>query len=541
MTFPISRLSALSRGILAGTMFAGLTALALPAAFAGTPADTLVIANSIDDLKTMDPGESFEFAGQDIDNNVYETLITLDPQTLKPIPGIAKSWDVSEDGKTFTFKLATDHKFASGNPVRAEDVVWSLRRAVKLDKSPAFILTQFGFTKDNVERTIKSTADDTVELVTDKPYAPSFLYNALTSIVASVLDEKTVMANASGDDMGNEWLRLHSAGSGAYQVRSWKPNDSVILEANPNFNKPLAMKRVFIRHVAESATQRLLLENGDVDIARNLTPDDIKAISSNDKLKVFTQPRGRIYYICGNQLVEPLSKPKVMEAIKYLIDYDGMASSFLNGQVAKNQSFLPIGFLGYLDRQPYSLNVDKAKELLKEAGYPDGFSVELLVRNNQQRVDIAQSVQNTLAKAGIKVNIRQATGAEVLSAFRARKTELTLEAWGPDYPDPNTNASVFAENPDNSEKAQLTGNLSWRIAFAAKETTPMAEAAVVERDTEKREKMYQDMQKISQDSSPFVPMFQITEQDGMQKNIEGFSAGGAVGSAFFWPVKKGAQ
>ena len=530
------------RSLAAGVLLSAAAGLlAVPSAFAETPADTLVIANTIDDLKVLDPAESFEFSGGDVINNLYDKLLELDPKTLKLGPGLAKSWDVSNDGKTFTFKIDTSRKFASGNPVRAEDVVWSLRRVVKLDKTPSFIITQFGLTKDNVDQNITKIDDETVQMVVDRPYAPSFLYNALTADVASIVDEKLAMEHASGDDMGNEWLKTHSAGSGPYTLRGWKPNESVIMEANETYpNKP-AMKRVYVRHVPEPATQRLLLERGDIDIARNLTPEDISAAESNPKLKVEDSPRGRIYYLAGNQKMKELATPGVMQAIKYLVDYDGMANSFLKGQVVINQQFLPIGFLGAIEDKPFKLDVEKAKKMLADAGYPDGFSVELLVRNAQDRLAIAQSLQNTLGQAGIKVNIHPATGSEVLSIYRARKAELTLEVWGPDYPDPNTNASVFAENPDNSDAAQLTGNLSWRNSYAAKETTPMAEAAVVERDTDKRAKMYEDMQRIGNEKSPFVLMFQQQEQDGMQKNVTGFSTGGAVSSAFYKAVTKSGE
>ncbi|MEX6507588.1 ABC transporter substrate-binding protein [Jiella sp. M17.18] len=527
--------------ILAAGALVSAAALSVSPALAETPADTLVVANTIDDLKSLDPAESFEFSGGDVINNVYDKLVELDPQTLKMVPGLAKSWSVSDDGKTFTFKIDTSRKFASGNPVRAEDVVWSLRRIVKLDKTPSFIITQFGLTKDNVDQTIKQVGDDSVTITTDRPYAPSFLYNALTADVGGIVDEKLAMEHASGDDMGNAWLKTHSAGAGPFVLRGWKPNESVIMEADPNYPTKPAMKRVYVRHVPEPATQRLLLERGDIDIARNLTPEDIKAVQSNDKLKVQDSPRGRIFYLAGNQKMKELATPGVMQAIKYLVDYDGMANSFLKGQVVINQQFLPIGFLGAIDDKPFKLDVAKAKKMLADAGYPNGFSVELLVRNAQDRLAIAQSLQNTLGQAGIKVNIHPATGSEVLSIYRARKAELTLEAWGPDYPDPNTNASVFAENPDNSDAAQLTGNLSWRNSYAAKETTPMAEAAVVEKDTEKRAKMYEEMQRIGNEKSPFVLMFQQQEQDGEQKDVKGFSTGGAVSSAFYKDVTKSAK
>ncbi|MEM8659106.1 MAG: ABC transporter substrate-binding protein, partial [Pseudomonadota bacterium] len=128
------------------------------AAVAETPANMLVIAHRIDDVTTIDPAESFEFAGSDISRNVYSRLVNLDPMDLSAgyKPDLAESWEVSEDGKTITFTLREGVTFHSGNPVTAEDAAVSLQRAVILNKTPAFILTQFGFTPENVAETIKA-------------------------------------------------------------------------------------------------------------------------------------------------------------------------------------------------------------------------------------------------------------------------------------------------------------------------------------------------------------------------------------------------
>ncbi|WAJ29719.1 ABC transporter substrate-binding protein [Antarcticirhabdus aurantiaca] len=523
-----------------GTALAALALFgAAPAVLAETPADTLVIANGIDDLISLDPAQAFEFSGLDQINNIYETLVEIDPTTLQPVPGLAESWTVSEDGQTFTFKIRQGRAFASGNPVTAKDAAFSIQRVVRLNQSPAFILTQFGLTPENIEQTVTAPDDQTLVIKLDRPYAPTFVTNALTAEVGSVVDMQTVMEHVEGEDLGNAWLSVNSAGSGPYMLRAWKPNESVILEANPNFDRPVPLKRVFVRHVVEPATQRLLLENGDVDIARNIAPTDIDAIEAAEGTRMQTELRGQIYYLSGNQKNEILAKPQVMEAIKYLIDYEGMANSIVKGTNQVHQSFLPQGFLGAIDDKPYAQNVEKAKQLLTEAGYPDGFPIEILIRNEQERIDIAQALQGSLAQGGIKASIRQTTGAEALSIFRARNHQLTLQTWGPDYPDPNTNASVFAANADNTDEGQLTGNLAWRNAYAATETTPMVAEAVVEKDENKRRALYEEMQRISQKSSPFAIMFQRSEPTGVRDGVEGFKAGGAVSSAFYWTVSKG--
>ncbi|MDE4096560.1 ABC transporter substrate-binding protein [Phaeobacter gallaeciensis] len=514
----------------------GLTTLP---AMAATPDNMLVIANRIDDITTLDPAQSFEFAGSDVLRNVYGKLVNFDPENLDAgyQPDLAESWTVSEDGRTITFTMREGVKFQSGNPVRAEDVAFSLKRVVLLDKTPSFIITQFGFTPENIDETIKVDGN-TVSITTDKRYATSFVLNCLTATIGAIVDEKTVMANEVDGDMGNTWLATNSAGSGPYILTSWKPKESVTLTANPDFygGEP-AMKRVIVRHVQESATQRLMLERGDIDVARNLNPSDVEGVRAADGVEILEEMRGRLMYISMNQKHPELSKPEVRQALKYLIDYKGMESSFLKGAYVVHQNFLPKTYLGSVNENPFSLDLDKAKALLAEAGV-DGMELTVGVREAQERLEIGQSLQNTFAQAGITLNLEVGTGKQVLGKYRARELDIYLGAWGPDYPDPHTNAGTFAYNPDNSDEANATGLLAWRNAWDTAGLTEKTAAAVVEGDTEKRAEMYHEIQAEFRDKSPFAVMFQKVEQAGVAENVEGLSLGGAITAVSYWSVTK---
>ncbi len=519
---------------------AALMACSAPVAlFAETPADTLVVADAIDDIVSIDPHEAFEFSGVDLNNNLYDTLIELDPTAEGVlVPGLAESWSVDDDGVTYRIKIKPGITFSSGNPVTAEDAAGSLRRVVKLDKTPAFILTQFGFTPENVDSLITAEGD-TVVMKTDKAYAPTFVYNCLTAGVANIVDMKTVMENEANGDMGNEWLKSNSAGTGAYVLRSFKPNEGYVLEAREgHWRGDAVMKNVFMRHIPEPATQRLLLENGDIDIARTLTPTDVAGLEGNADVKIQEDVGGQLYYLAMNQKKEELANPDVLDAIRWAIDYQGMADTILKGQWGVHQAFLPQGFLGALDDTPYSLDVEKAKELLASSGVTLPLELSLTVRNDQERMDIAQSIQNTLGQAGINVTLDVGDGATVLGKYRARQHEMTLQTWGPDYPDPHTNASTFAMNPDNSDEANATGYLAWRTAWDPAELGPMTEAAVAEKDGDKRQSMYEDIQSQHRDDSAFVLMFQQQSQTGLRSNVENFYTGGATDLVVYWLVTK---
>ncbi|ASJ71835.1 ABC transporter substrate-binding protein [Granulosicoccus antarcticus] len=506
---------------------------------AATPDNMLVIAHRIDDIVTLDPAQSFEFAGADVNYNIYGKLVNFDPLNLDAgyQPDLAESWEVSEDGKSITFTMREGVKFHSGNPVTAEDAAFSLQRVIKLNKTPAFILTQFGFTPENVEETIVADGN-TLTITTDKKYATSFVLNCLTSTIGAIVEKALVMENEKEGDLGNDWLATHSAGSGAYKLVNWKPSESYTLAANPDFylGEP-GMKRVIVQHIQESTTQRLLLEKGDVDVARNLNPEDVAGLEGNEEVAVDTDLKGNLMYISFNQKNEQLSNPKVIEAIKYLVDYNGMENSFLKGQWRVHQSFLPATYLGAIEDKPYSFNLEKAKALLAESGV-ENIEFEAGVREAQERIEIAQSLQNTFAQAGIKMNITVGTGKQILTRFRARELDMYLGAWGPDYPDPQTNAGTFAFNPDNSDEAQATGLLAYRNAWDPGPFTAVVEEAVVEGDNDKRRAMYEQLQRDFQATAPFVIMFQKTEQSGRQAKVQNFTIGGPVTASAYWPVSK---
>ena len=338
-----------ARSILAGVALVGLLS-GLPA-LAETPADTLVEAWAFDDMITLDPAEAFELSTGEITGNTYDMLVRLDPSdTTKVVGGIAESWTVSDDGLTYTFKLKPGITFASGNPITAADVAWSFERAVKLNKSPAFIIQQFGLTGENVAEKAKAADDSTFVFTVDKSYAPTFVLNCLTATVGAVVDSKVVKEHVAAvtpteefkfdNDFGNAWMKTNYAGSGPYKTREWRANEAVVLERNDNYYGTKGnLARVIYRHVKESATQRLMLEKGDVDVARNLQPGDFEAVSTNADLATTAAPKSTVFYFSLNQKNENLAKPEVREAFKYLVDYDALGDTLLKG-IGQNPSEL---------------------------------------------------------------------------------------------------------------------------------------------------------------------------------------------------------
>jgi peptide/nickel transport system substrate-binding protein len=208
-----------SFGALASSFPLGLGILP---AQASTSTDTLVIAKQIDDLLTLDPGECYENSGVEVDTNLYDRILRYEPEDLtKLVGGVAESWTVSQDGKNYTFKIRPGLKFQSGAPVTAEDAAWSLQRVAILNKTSGFLVTQLGWTKDNVRDLVKSSGD-TLTFAITQDFAPSLVLNLMTSVIASVIEKSVAMSHEVNGDLGTGWLKTNCASSGAFMLVSWK-------------------------------------------------------------------------------------------------------------------------------------------------------------------------------------------------------------------------------------------------------------------------------------------------------------------------------
>jgi peptide/nickel transport system substrate-binding protein len=204
--------------VFCASLIAAAAATAPPRpATAATPVDTLVVAKAIDDIISLDPAEAYELSGIEMITNVYDRIMRFEADDVtKLVGGAAESWTISDDGKTFTFKLRKGMTFHSGAPVTAEDAAFSLQRVVKLDKTPAFLIDQLGWTKDSVDAMVKAVDDSTLQVTINADFAPSLVLSLMSSVVGSIVEKKVALEHEVNGDLGNGWLKTNSAGSGAF-------------------------------------------------------------------------------------------------------------------------------------------------------------------------------------------------------------------------------------------------------------------------------------------------------------------------------------
>lgn len=507
-----------------GALVLGAT-LAAPVAQAQTPANQLIAAFNMNNVLTMDPAAITGGETVQILNNVYDTLIQLNPETRMLEPRLAESWDISEDGMTVTFHLRPDVVFASGNPLTAQDVVYSFKRLLTLGLAQASPLMSRGFNAEDMDQYFVAEDDLTFVMTLPQPDDPRLMLMVMAeSGRGSILDSQLVMENEVDGDMGRAWLTNNAAGSGAFSLGQWRSNEYVILQKNENFwGDAPAMDRVLMRHLPESQSQRLGLQQGDIDVGFSLAAADLRALEEDDGITVETVPSANFYYLAVSMKDERFANPKVREALRYLIDYEGINGAIMPYFGVVRQRPVNSSAFAALPDPGYTLDVERAKELLAEAGYPDGFSTTLRVISTQEFLDSATAIQNTLAQAGIDAEIITGDGGQIYGAMRERSFELLVgRGGGGQQPHPDSNLRAMVYNPDNSDEAGLTNYQGWRTSFYDADLNANIEAALLEPNESAQIVMYEEIQNQIEEIVPSIlPFSERVVTAAYQSDISG--------------------
>ena len=500
---------------------------------AGSPQDpsTLVVGENTAILITLDPAVVFEVQGVVVVDQLYDKLVDLEMVggKIQVVPEVAESWTLAPDGKTWAFKIRKGMKFPSGRAVDAEAVVYSLRRALRLNRPNIYMFNEIGLTKDVAETAVKALDPSTVQIVVPQPFAPDLVLSILTFPATSVLDPGVVEQHIREGELGADWLKDHSAGSGPYILMRWERNEVVDMVANATYWRGIpAIKRVIIRDIPESSAQRIALEKGDIDVAWDLTPQMRQEIrtAKTPGLAIIRVPGHTIEYLGMNVKYAPLAKEQVREAIRYAIDYKAILEGIMRGEVIPLQTFIPTGYLGHNPTAPFKQDLNKARQLLAEGGYPNGFEVELSTSApHATRTDVAQVVQNELGKVGIKVKIVTGAAATVLGKYREQGLQMILYGWGVDYPDPDALAKPFADG--------TIRQLAYRNAWMDPKATDLTKKAMVERDPGRRVALYKELTELVAHKGPFVILYQGTGNRVIRTYVKGFEEASALDSMHF--------
>lgn len=335
----------------------------------------------------------------------------------KPDYCIADSYEVSDDQLTYTFHIREGITFANGDPITTdaiEEVSKNLEgtflysEAAKIDSYKTIDDSHFSFTLKEPNKDFLSC------MCTFKIYNPAQI--------------------PEGED--TSWLDTNSAGSGAYVLDSWDPSSEIVLKANENYyaGKPYYAE-IIIKYIPETSNHTLLLQTGDIDLSMSVPTKDIDTLKDDPNVKVSEMASNRIAYFTMNSSMAPFDNEKVRQAICYAIPYDSLINDVMEGHATSMISCSPIALDDTIEAQQYSYNLDKAKELLKEAGYPDGFEFDFTLCSGYTDYEGAATlIQSELAKIGVKMNINTVEYSAFMEELDANKCAAFINSWTPFVP-----------------------------------------------------------------------------------------------------------
>lgn len=487
--------------------------LLLPMAAGGAPSrvpqNVLVFGLIIESAVSLDPAQGYEFETTWVMQHLYDQLVELTRDFSRVVPRMAVSWTASPDLKTYTFRLRPGAKFHSGNPVDAKAVEFSLRRVMTLKQAPSSIITDFVKTPED----IVAVSPDQVRIAFNQPMPENFMGSILSNEVASIVDPAVVQRNAAPDDpLANKWLTDHDAGSGPYELIGWNRNLKVELKAFDAYwgGRP-QMGRVFIQNIPEPTAQQLALQRGDIDVALNLLPSQVKALSTQPGIVVKSTPTFTIRYLAMNTQYEPFRSKQVRNAVRWATDYDAIKRIYEDA-IDTGQTFVPAGMFGHLPDRPFRKDLDRARALMREGGYERGFRAELIVSTEVPLPDVAAKFKEDLAQIGIVVDVRVLRGAEVLAIYRAQRSQMVIARFGADYPDPDNLAKAFAD----FDSRLLAFRTQWDH-----QVKQLVKQAVLEQDRAKRDALYKEIQRITLDEGPYVVWGYQLRLVAMRSNVKG--------------------
>lgn len=518
------------RTFLKSTGAAGLAAAQLPflrSIANAQSASTAVVAmggtiNSLDIHRTGTNRTSYQVAV-----NVYDRLIgfavrpledgsyTFDYSTVTP--ELAESWEVAEDLKSITFKIRPDATFWDGNPVTAEDVRWSFERALALGGFPKSQMGAGGFVDP-----AQFVAVDEKTFRVDLNEPSKLSLPDLGVPVAIVINSKVALANATADDpWASDYLHRTPAGGGAYKVERWDPGQQLVYTRNDDWKngEVPAIQRVIVREVPSLSTRRALVERGDVTLSFDIPNKDARELRDTDVAKVVSSPIANcIYTLCPNLTFEPFQDKRVRQALAWAIPYEQIydqAAYGLGVPLWGADADAP-KTIAWPQPFPYRTDLDKARSLLAEAGYADGFEVPLALSLEFEDwgEPAAILIQDSLRQIGITVTIDKIPGANWRTiALVEKRLPLLLENFGgwldtPDYyfyfsylPENLFNAS----NYDDEEMTRLVN-----------ETLPMPT------DNPQYEPNIARMIEKAIDDVPRIPLWQPTLNSAMVEGLDGY-------------------
>ena len=465
---------------------------------AGETKDTVIVGSNAEPT-VLDPPNQQSFAAGVVNVQVYDGLVRQNNETGEIEPCLATSWEYVDD-YTIRFHLRDDVYFHDGSKFTAEDVKFTFDRGAECTMK-AMIFEPFDTSKTKI------IDENTIELGTKEVFPPMLTY--LTNNATLIVSKSAVEAAGSDDVYGR-----NPVGTGAYKFVDWIAGDRVILERNENYwGEAPEFKNLIIRTITDDTTRAMALENGEIDIAISLAPSQVDMLSTSEVADVISFPSYVTQYCALNAAYEPLSDKRVRQALRYAVDMDTISEiAYGNGVVADGPITPTLScYVPASDGLEYEQDIEKAKALMKEAGYENGFDLEIAVNENQMRITMAEMLANAWREIGVNAQVRTMEFSALVTAVYACETQAFILGFVAGGNDGDFYGDQFRGGTDGAEQ----------IAYDNPEVNELFDLAGAELDEEVRNGYYAEIQQLLREDMPWLWLRFTDNIFGMSKGLTG--------------------
>ncbi|MFD2629122.1 ABC transporter substrate-binding protein [Oceanobacillus kapialis] len=474
---------------------------------------TLIFGRGADSIQ-LDPSKVTDGESIYVTNQIYDTLVRYEEDSTEVKPALATEWAPSEDGLTWTFQLRDDVTFHDGSDFTAEDVVFNFERWAT---SAEYIYYgyMFGASEDDlggIIESVEATNDYEVTFTLSEPNAPFLQTLAMPPF--------GIASPEAVEEHGEDYFK-NPVGTGPFVFSEWIPDDSITVTKNADyFGDTAKVDKVIFRTIPDNGARFMELQSGSIDMMTGLNPQDIQTTEADENLQIIERPSMNVSYMAMNTDKEgPLAEKAVRQAINLAIDKEKLVSLYEGiGKPAKNP--LPPSLWGYNDDiEDYGYDVEKAKELLAEAGYADGFDITLNTFSNprpympQPKVS-AQAIQEMLKEVNINVEVIESDWDTHLSLTENGEHDMAFLGWTGDNGDPDNFLYVLLDK-DNA-KVGSAGNIAF---YKNDDVHALLKAAQTEMDQEKRTELYLEAQELIHEDAPWFPIAHTTPPIAANKKV----------------------
>ncbi|MEC0369408.1 ABC transporter substrate-binding protein [Paenibacillus chibensis] len=484
--------------------------------------DTLVFGRGGDSV-ALDPAIVTDGESLKIGHQVFDSLLEYKEGETEVQPALAESWQVSPDGLKYTFKLRQGVKFHDGTDFNADAVVFNFKRWSDpkseykfTDDSFDYYDSMFGPDGSRVIKDVTAVDANTVEFTLTQPQAP-FLQNIAMTCFG--------IASPTAIKEKKENFKNEPVGTGPFVFKEWKRNDSITLEKNPNYWKQGLPKlnKVIVRSIPDNSARFNALQNGEIDIMEDLNPDDLSVLESKSDLQKINRPSFNVAYLGFNLKKKPFDNVKVREALSHAVNKQGIIDAFFAGQAKPAVNPMPPTLWGYNDSiQDYDYNLDTAKKLLADAGYPNGlpdpvtfYAMPVSRPYMPDGKKVAEAIQADFEKIGVKVNIQSPEWATYLDDTKAgAKDDIYMMGWTGDNGDPDNFIYTLLDKdsiPGNNRSFYVNEDLHKVLIEAQKEVSQ-----------DKRVELYKQSQEMIKKDIPWIPLVHTTPILAAKANLKGY-------------------